>query len=808
MSPTRHRLMLRWSWRDLRRRWGLVVLTAVIIAIGTGTYGGLGGTTPWRLDSLDESYQRLEYHDLRVRLPMSVDVPQGTLTRGIATIRDADLVAAAEERLIAPTQVDASTDADTVLVPGEVVGLPVGQQVDDLHVITGRAPRAGQPEAVLEVKFADARDLPPTGTLRIAGGQQVRYVGTGVTPEYFQVLGSGQQVTGAYGFAVMFMALDAAQDVTGRAGRVNDAVVRLAPGADRAEVAAQIERSLAEVGATVETRADDAVRRSMYADARNDEKMWAALSLLILLGASFAAFNLVTRMVEAERHEIGVAMALGTPVRRLSVRPLLVGLQIAVLGVVLGVGVGAFAGWAMRTLLVSFLPLPVWLTPFPAGRYAQAALLGIALPMLATVVPVRRALRVEPVDALRAQAGSSTRRSAGLAPKLTRRRHRGRVVATMPVRNVARSPRRTLLTALGIAASITTLVAVLGMLDSLASAFERSDTEVAGASPDRLEATLSSFQPEGAPVFEAIGQAASVSQAETGVRIGGTMRHGDQEVQTFIDVVDLADAMWTPSIASGRAPIGRPGLIISEKAAADLGVGPGDTITLDHPVRVGTSYRMVDDQVRIAATHPNPLRFYSYVDTSQIGLFNLDGVANTAFVRPAPGHTADDVKRELFEEPGVSSVQEVAVLGQLLEERLGQFTGILRLLEGFGLVLALLIALNSATLAMEERRREQATMFAFGLPARVVMRTIVVEMFITAVVGTIIGIGAGYVALTWLLHMFTTETFPELGLPVVLEPTSVATVLVLGVGVASLAPLFAWRRLQRTDIPSTLRVLE
>ena len=34
------------------------------------------------------------------------------------------------------------------------------------------------------------------------------------------------------------------------------------------------------------------------------------------------------------------------------------------------------------------------------------------------------------------------------------------------------------------------------------------------------------------------------------------------------------------------------------------------------------------------------------------------------------------------------------------------------------------------------------------------------------------------------------------------------TVLLLGVGVATAAPLFTVRRLRRTDIPSTLRVLE
>ena len=49
---------------------------------------------------------------------------------------------------------------------------------------------------------------------------------------------------------------------------------------------------------------------------------------------------------------------------------------------------------------------------------------------------------------------------------------------------------------------------------------------------------------------------------------------------------------------------------------------------------------------------------------------------------------------------------------------------------------------------------------------------------------------------------------PELGLRPVLTAGTLVAVVLLGVGVTTAAPLFALRRLRRTDIPSTLRVLE
>ena len=64
MSRGSLRLRIIWSWRDLRRRWLLVTALALVIAVGTGVFAGLGGTSAWRLQSNDRSYASLRMHDL------------------------------------------------------------------------------------------------------------------------------------------------------------------------------------------------------------------------------------------------------------------------------------------------------------------------------------------------------------------------------------------------------------------------------------------------------------------------------------------------------------------------------------------------------------------------------------------------------------------------------------------------------------------------------------------------------------------------------------------------------------------------
>ena len=64
----RAQFWLRWSWRDLKGRWVLVVAIALVLAIGTGIYSGLGSLENWRKASNDASFAPLNAHDLKINL--------------------------------------------------------------------------------------------------------------------------------------------------------------------------------------------------------------------------------------------------------------------------------------------------------------------------------------------------------------------------------------------------------------------------------------------------------------------------------------------------------------------------------------------------------------------------------------------------------------------------------------------------------------------------------------------------------------------------------------------------------------------
>ncbi len=806
-------LLFRLSLRDLRRHWVAVIAIALVIAIGTGVFAGLRSTSTWRLESNDTSFAQTAIHDLRAELSTGTYVEEGTLLDVVDEFAAADAVTAVTERLVVPSQLDASTPDETILVQARIVGMPFDDPgssrfVDALWLRDGSFPDGS--EIVLEAKFADFYDLPPQGTVTMAGGRVVDYVGLGAGPEDFYVTGPEGSIFAQGDYAIVYTSIESAQQLAGRPGEVNDVVLTLAEGTDRDRIESQLQAALDAapgVSASVSDQDDVEAFSVLYEDIENDEQVWTMISILVLFAAALAAFNLVSRIVEAQRREIGIGMALGVARRRLAIRPLMVGAQIGLLGTIAGIGVGLLLGWLMKGLFESFLPLPEWRTPFQFGVYVWAAVLGFGIPVVAAALPVWRAVRVEPIEAIR--TGHLTARSSRLTDWTNRLRLPGSSLSHMPIRNVLRTPRRTLLTAVGVGAAITALVAVLGMLDSFGRSIDRGGDEVTKGDPDRVLVTLDTFYRADDPVVGAIAGTDAAGRVDPGLRMGAVALGpdgADGDIDLLLEMLDVDAAAWTPTIVDGAD--GDGGIVLARKAADDLGVAPGDTVSIRHLALGPEGPFQEVSEIRVDGIHPNPIRNFAFADLSLAEQFGLSGLVNLVNVYPAGDAGRGDVQAAVFGLEGVTSAQAVARFAEIFDEALAQFVPILFVVAGFVLVLAILIAFNSSRITVEERRREHATMRAFGLPVRSVMGVVVKESVVVGVFATAIGLLAGALILEWMLESLAENSLPDLGISVYLAPQTLVIALVVGVIAVAVAPLFLVRSLRRMNVPDTLRVME
>jgi putative ABC transport system permease protein len=778
--------VLRWSLRDLRNRWILVATLALVVALATGVGAGLGSMQTWRDRSNDKSFALLHLHDLRVSLAGDSYLPPGALAAAVQHSSVAPMVAAMQERLVVPTQVDASTADRTILVPGKLVGLTLagpGATIDGRFVQRGRDLRAedsGKTVAVVEGNFAEHHALTIPTRFRLTGARSLAVVGQVLQPEQFLVTRPGVEFGAEAGYAVLYAPLATVQRLSGHADSVNELILTMRPGTDLPAVARELanglERALPQVGTTITTRTNEDSYRILYDDAAAEQRLLNVFAWLLLAGAAFASFNLISRVIEAQRRELGIGMALGVPPWRLAIRPLLFAAEVSLLGVAAGIAVGLGFNRILQGELQNLLTLPVWTTPLLVGVYARAATLGFAVPFLAALYPVWRAVRVSPVAAV--QVGARTAAGSGLAPALQRMRLPGSTLTKMPLRNVVRTPRRTLMSLLGIAAILTILISLGGALDSFDKTLAISRNETVHGNPNRTTVTLADFLPRGGKTVTTIERSRAVAAAEPTLVLSAASRAGTHTIDMTLELIDPENRVWRPRITAGDFTTGTNGIVLSERAADDLHVRVGDAITLVHPRR------------------------------SSAGLFGLTGTTNALEVQPAARAQPGVVARALFAIPGVASVEPAAAIPDALRGYMDDFLGILRVTQAITLLLALLIAFNTTSIASDERRREHATMFAFGVPTRRVLVATVAESTIIGILGTIAGLGLGFLILGWLMTSVTADVFPDLGTVISLAPGTIATAAVLGIVVVGLAPLLGIRRLRHLDIPSTLRVAE
>ena len=217
-----------------------------------------------------------------------------------------------------------------------------------------------------------------------------------------------------------------------------------------------------------------------------------------------------------------------------------------------------------------------------------------------------------------------------------------------------------------------------------------------------------------------------------------------------------------------------------------------------------------ETEVTVSGTHPDPFRFPVYMSAAGAATVRARRPGQRRRRGPAAGRRRQDtVKRALLTQPGVATIESASTLGDALEEGLDEFAAIIRVVVAIAVVLVLLIAFNSTAINADERAREYATMFAYGLPVRTVVRLAIVEsLHHRAARDRGRADRLGVLILGWVINVSIEEVLPELGVVGSLSVGTVALAPIAGVGAMALAPLLTIRRLRRMDVPSTLRVVE
>jgi putative ABC transport system permease protein len=790
------RTLLLKTWRDMLAHKGQFLALILLVALGVTVYVGFIDAYLNLKTSAEAVYRQLAFEDFSVQV---LSAPESAVAR----VRSMPGVASAEGRLVGDVGMDLPDGGQGT---ARIVGVPPGRTlaVNRLLIEKGRGLEASDGEAaLLHSQFALETGLHPGDRITVRTGTTTHrfpVVGIAASAEYVFPIRSKGEMPELRTFTILWMPEHAAASILGRAGEITDVAVRIAPGANLETVMDAVERELEPYGVVANVpRADQPSNFSLQSEIEQNAILAAIMPPLILAIAVLSLSIALSRLVQAQRGEIGLAKALGYGDGDILVHYLLFSLAVAIAGSVVGVIAGhALGGW-MTDLYVDMLGVPMLTTRWNFGVIFTAVGVSTLCCLLAGLAPALRSARMAPARAMHADPNAAM---AGghiplgeriISPVLPRS-----LVWRIPFRNVFRSRRRSAYTIIGIALAVLLTVGTTAFFDSTNYMVNVHFSKV-----ERWDVSAFFDRPFGADLAQEIARWDGVQQVQTVVLVPATIESAKTTHEGAITGIAPTATFHSIDVAQGSAmaqAVRDGSLVLPEILATKLGVKPGDT------VRIKTPYRDGWTTVPVGAISREALGTPMFTGTERaLELTGQSSSARNGMYLNVESARASDVRRRLFDLPGATQVLILDQTEQMLRDMMAFTYTMFRLLLAFGFAMAFAVIYNTFTANVLERTREIATMRTIGEDSGHLAIMITAENLLLALVGIPLGIWAGLRVAQAVLDAMASEEF---GMRIVIEPGSIALVVAAIVGVLLLSEVPPVRRIFHLDLAEATKVLE
>ena len=489
---------------------------------------------------------------------------------------------------------------------------------------------------------------------------------------------------------------------------------------------------------------------SFDADATRIDSIASVFPFIFFLVAALVALTTMTRMVEDDRMLIGTFKALGYSKARISWKYVAYALLASVVGCAVGILVlSQLLPFVIMTAygivyFVPMVPLPLPVDPALAGL---AAGLGIGVTLVATAAAAWAVLAEKPAQLMLPPAPKAGKRILleRIGPLWKRTSFSWKVT----LRNMFRYKKRLVMTVVGIAGCTALLLTGLGISDAINDIIDKQFYEIMDynltvtvdedATDEELDAVSEVLDD---PDFAS----ASATVASEGMLASGPNKkdaHFTLVVpESFDDIGDFFKLRDRTSQVP--VPLGRDGLLLSEKLASVCGVGVGDTVTLTEQDSAGNP-TSVKYTAKVTGIVENYIGYYVFMGPALYE--DLTGDAPeylTRFVR-----ATDDVQeREQLTEAlrDTGGVRTVAFNDETIDiyrDMLGSVNMIVVVLVVSAALLAFIVLYNLTNINISERSREIATLKVLGFLPRETNAYIFREIFLIAIIGALVGLVLG-----------------------------------------------------------------
>ena len=521
-----------------------------------------------------------------------------------------------------------------------------------------------------------------------------------------------------------------------------------------------------------------------------------AMPFLFYLVAALVCMTTMTRLIDEQRSQIGIFLALGFSSRQIIGKYVVYALVATFSGSVLGV---LFGQLVFPTVIYTTWRLMYDLPPirlYYPWYYVLICIAAFALLMsIVTYLVARGTMKEMPSSLLRPKAPKSSKRV--LLEKITFLWKRLPFTSKITARNIFRYKSRFLMTIIGVAGCTGLLVVGFGVRDSISDVVAiqygrifNYDYHIALDSDHHLEDNINLLK-ENLNNKEVVPFMTYTSKAY--------LNEGEEDTLT----VEVFDARESKSVLGlndrdrrTAIELDNSGVILSEKFALNHHLKEGDYVTIE-------SMSGLKREVKVARICEFYFQHYMFIsETYYEGIFGENVHCNTIAV-------SSDNREELIKDTGkLEDFVSLTDFTGFIE----QFNTMLKALNFIIAViivaagsLALVVLLNLIQVNVAERIREIATLKVLGFHDREVNSYIFKEILLLSIIGGLLGMPLGVLEHHFIMNVINLDMM-MFGMNISLFSFSVS--FVITVLFTLLVFAFMKRRLNNIEMVESLKSVE
>jgi len=777
--------------RDLWKKKGQVLAIAMVIISGISSFVMLISNMN-SLHLMKDNFYR-EYGFAEVFAPLK-RAPESLKFR----INEIPGVEQVETRIVAEVKLDIKDFQEPVtakLISVPDVGKPL---LNRLYIRKGRLVEPFKDnEVVVSEAFADAHGFKPGDSLgAVINGKWRTLVITGIalSPEFIFQMKPGTVSPDYKRYAILWMGRDALGAAYDMKGAFNDVALTVSREAKVEDVIVHLDNMLNPYGSLGSySRAEQLSHRFLIEEFKS-LKMSSEIFPAIFIAVSAFLLNIViNRTISLQREQIATLKAFGYSNLSIGMHYMKMVAIIVLIGVAGGIGIGVWLGQGLAGLYLEFFRFPYLIYELKPDVIITAALVTAGAALAGTLQAVRKATRLPPAKAMQPEPPAAYRKifikQDGIGRLLSQP---GKII----IRNISRTPIKSLFTVIGIALSCAILIAGTFFIDAIDFI-----VDVQFRLTQKEDMTVTFVEPASKKALYELKSLTGVEHAEAFRSVPVRLRFGHRSYRTSIHGIKPGNTLHIPLTIDLKPIILPPeGILLTDYLGYILGVRPGDILT----VEALEGHRTVR-QVPVAGFVKQYLGLQGFMDFNALNKLMQEGNSISGAYLSVDSLYQQEIYRRLIEMPRVAGavMREVEIRNyyETLEYLLF-FAFVTSILAG---TIAFGVVYNSARIALAERSRELASLRVLGYTKAEISYIFLGELGILTIASILPGFILGQGLSVYIANAVESDLYR---VPVIIEAATYSLAASVVVVSACLSGLIVRHKLDRLDLMAVLKAKE